>query len=65
MFHIDYKVVQIGKDKDPDHLEPEYIDHPNPELKPCCFVMYACLNGPTKSGQDTRLLQSVRKKEKS
>jgi hypothetical protein len=26
--------------KDLVHSWPEYIDHPNPELNPCYFVMY-------------------------
>jgi hypothetical protein len=29
-----------GKASDLDHRYSDQIDHSNPELNPCCFVMY-------------------------
>jgi hypothetical protein len=32
--------MYIVKASDLDHSWPALIDHQNPELNPCCFVMY-------------------------
>jgi hypothetical protein len=33
-------ICQSGDVNNPAHSWPDQIDHPNPELNICCFVMY-------------------------